>query len=102
MQISLKEIEEFLKEKTDDAKLLATQKRISGPMIQDYHKKLGEGKIPPPIKIENNLIIEGHHRYLAGMIFGKLPESIPWTAPFSVDKIFWKEIIVDEIDWRDP
>ena len=96
------EIEAFLKEKMNEAKLMATHKRISGPMIQDYYEKLVDGKIPPPIKVENDIVIEGHHRYTAGMLFGKLPDTIPWTAPLSVEKIFWKDIVVDESDWRHP
>ena len=103
MQISLQEIQEFLKEKMNGAKLIATQRKISAPMIQDYYNKLVDGKIPPPINVENDIIIDGQHRYIAGMIFGKLPDIVPWTAPLSgIEKVLWKDIIVDELDWRHP
>ncbi len=100
MQPTITEIEEFLKEQMNDADLIATQKKISGPRIQEYHKKLIGGEIPPPIKVENRLIVEGHHRYISGMMFGKLPEKIPWTAAHSTQKVMWKDMIVDTLNWE--
>jgi ParB-like chromosome segregation protein Spo0J len=46
---------------------------ISIPKIERFLRRLEAGEVPPPIKVDNGVIVEGHHRYVAGRLFGKEP-----------------------------
>ena len=84
-----------------NAELKPSQRRISLPMVLDYFKLLEHGSAAPHIKVsDNELIIEGHHRYIAGILFGKLPDHVPGTRAFSAIIYEWAEIDIDLNDWR--
>ncbi|WP_409455367.1 RHS repeat-associated core domain-containing protein [Proteus vulgaris] len=55
------------------------QGSVSLPMVQRYVDRLAKGDVAPPIKVDGNIIVEGNHRYVAGKVFGKLPETVPGT-----------------------
>ncbi|OKQ00006.1 hypothetical protein A3849_02105 [Paenibacillus sp. P46E] len=43
--------------------LQAQQGAVSLPAINRYTQRLSNGEIPPPIKVDNNIIVDGNHRY---------------------------------------
>ncbi|MEQ5209033.1 RHS repeat-associated core domain-containing protein, partial [Proteus sp. fly-1067] len=53
------------------------QGSVSLPAIQRYVDRLLKGDVAPPIKVDGNVIVEGNHRYVAGKIVGKIPETVP-------------------------
>ncbi|MFN8739609.1 MAG: hypothetical protein ACK5YR_06800, partial [Pirellula sp.] len=53
---------------------------ISIPKVERYLRRLEAGEVPPPIKVDNGVIVEGHHRYLAWRLFGKEPAIDPGTC----------------------
>ncbi|WP_272577528.1 RHS repeat-associated core domain-containing protein, partial [Providencia sp. PROV264] len=77
------------------------QGSVSLPAIQRYVDRLLKGDVAPPIKVDGNVIVEGNHRYVAGKIVGKIPETVPGTlSPSQAARIKpMSEIKVDTFDW---
>lgn len=89
-----------LKTLLKSAALKTRQPGVSVPMLQRYYDRLGEGDKPPAIKVADGVIVEGNHRYLAGLAFGKLPEIQEWTASSSAGPIVpWANVNFDPVDW---
>ncbi len=55
--------------------------------------------IIPPIKVDEQLIVDGHHRYLASKIAGTSIEYRRWTKADSVMGCNWSEIVIVTDDW---
>jgi len=72
---------------------------ISMPAIQRYVTRLENGEIPPPIKVDKGIIVDGNHRYVAGRVFGKEPEQVPWVGGRPNNAIDWSEIPISPVDW---
>jgi hypothetical protein len=77
------------------------QDKVSLPMIERYVRMLEKGMVAPPIKVSNGIIIEGNHRYIAGRLFGKLPEQVKGTISPSQSSLvkLITNMKVDRIDW---
>ena len=77
------------------------QGKVSLPAIERYVRMLEQGKVPPSIKVEGNVIIDGNHRYIAGRIFGTEPPiaegSMSLSQGTQVRPI--QNTIVDPVDW---
>lgn len=97
-KIRLKKIRRIV-DNMSSSDLYATQKKISGRRIQKNYELLRCGELPPDIKVYGNLIIDGHHRYVSGKIFGKLPNKVPWSASSATTKVDWKNVIVEDLFW---
>ncbi len=61
---------------------------------------LKDGKVPPAIKIEENAIVDGHHRYISGHIFGVKPPKIDWIRPEANEIRLWNSVFVDGQDYE--
>lgn len=68
--------EETILNSLKDSKMLTLQDAVSLPMIKRYVKMLSLNQKAPSIKVNNGIIIEGNHRYVAGKLYGKIPETI--------------------------
>jgi len=54
------------------------------------------------IKVENSLICDGHHRYIAS-ILAKFPlERIPGSTTAATTTVDWKSVTFEEEDWDTP
>jgi ParB-like chromosome segregation protein Spo0J len=60
------------------------------------------GLLFPPIKINNNRICDGHHRYLAAQLANYPIEPINWCMSSNVQTSQWNEIMLDTADWDSP
>jgi len=58
------------------------------------------GEIPPPIKVVDRVLCDGHHRYIAGLIYGEEPDTIPWALPTNYIVRKWQDIEVDLEMWH--
>ena len=85
------------------AELTSPQPGVSLPMIVRYVRMLEENGVPPPIKVDGSTIVEGNHRYVSGLIFGKEPSRVPGSLPDSqLPRVRpMSEMIIDPADW-DP
>lgn len=51
------------------------------------------------IKVENNLICDGHHRYIASMLANFPLERIPGNITSATAAVPWESVIFEEEDW---
>jgi hypothetical protein len=100
-KIPIQVSEDLIIKSLRDSDMLSLQEKVSLPMVQRYVKMLEDGLISPPIKVAENIIVEGNHRYIAGKIYGKLPDVVPATLPLSMKDMVRpiKEIKIDFKDW---
>jgi RHS repeat-associated protein len=98
-EINTKVTETVVREAMQDASLQTMQKSVSLPRIQDYVTKLEEGEIPPPIKVDIGIIVDGNHRYIAGRIFGVEPSQIPWAGGDPSRVSDWENVFIDPNRW---
>lgn len=103
----LKSLDELNEEKIweimKETKYKAHQKAVSLPCIKRYAEMGAKGKWPPPhITVHDDVIIEGHHRYIASRIIG-------WDNDLDIVDIGygkkeamireWSEVSIDPEDW---
>jgi len=51
------------------------------------------------IQCENDILVDGHHRYLCSILSKNEIGKRPYTAPRSAIKYEWKNLIIDQIDY---
>ncbi len=80
---------------------LARQPSVSGPKIDEIRAMMQKGTwdwAGREIKYNGNVIIDGHHRYIAARLAGIEPVMISSTEP--VAKTFsWGQLVVDPTRW---
>jgi RHS repeat-associated protein len=84
-----------------NAPLKTVQRGVSKPAIERYVDMLNQGKEPPPIKVDGDVIVDGNHRYIAGRVFGSDPPIQPGTLfPSRRGQIrSFEDIFIDPSDW---
>jgi hypothetical protein len=91
--------EDIIRESMKDAPLKTQQGAVNLPAIQRYVTRLGGGEIAPSIKVNNGIIVDGNHRYIAGRIFGQEPLQIPGAGGRINSIINWSKLKIDPFDW---
>ena len=56
--------------KMDDHTLISTHEQLSFPVVERIAKKMLIGLTFGSISVDENVIINGHHRYLASLLTG--------------------------------
>ena len=79
--------------------MLTLQRAVSSPVVQVYANRIEGGSIPPPIAVDKNVIVEGNHRYIAGLLCNTQVPMMPGTAPLSAVPTPISGIMVDTFDW---
>ena len=51
------------------------------------------------IKVENDVICDGHHRYIASLLANYKIEREPYISTAATDIIDWKSVVFVEEDW---
>lgn len=51
------------------------------------------------IKVENSLICDGHHRYIASILANFPLEIIPGNAASATTVVDWESVIFEDEDW---
>jgi hypothetical protein len=77
------------------------QGSVSIPVVERYVRLLEAGSSAPPITTAGETIIDGHHTYIAGRVFGVEPPQIPGTlSPSQAPRVrSILEINLDPTDW---
>lgn len=92
--------EAVIRKAMEDAPLVSRQaKGVSLPRVQAYVDKLLAGEVPPAIKVDGNLIVDGHHRYIAGRILGREIPMTPWTAGKAGPTVPWADLPINPERW---
>jgi hypothetical protein len=79
--------------------LKSTQKKLCFPIINRIYKKMKSGIKFSAIKVDENLIIDGHHRYIASIMAEFPLELIPSNKTSATTIIEWSQILLDGEDW---
>jgi hypothetical protein len=82
-----------------NAPLKTQQTGASLPAIQRYVNRLLTGEKAPPITVDDGIIVDGNHRYIAGRIVGKEPDSIVGAGGNPDWVIDWDNFKFDPADW---
>jgi hypothetical protein len=67
--------------------MMTLQPSVSASAIQGLVSAIESGATLPPILVDGNVIVDGNHRYIAGLLCGKPSAIQPWTAPMSPPRI---------------
>ena len=87
----------YLKEGENNLK--STHARLCFPLIKRIYKKMSIGIKFPSIKVDKDLIIDGHHRYVASLLSGTKLDTIPYSKTSATVVIDWDAVILDTDDW---
>jgi hypothetical protein len=87
---------------TNKIEFAATQTKLCVPVIDRLCQKMAHGIKFDDIKICDNLIIDGHHRYLSSLITKVDIGNILSHKTSATKSIEWKDIEFDENDWDTP
>lgn len=92
---------EFIKEfiETNEIPLVASQTKLCIPIIDRMCRKMSHGIKFDDIKICDNLVIDGHHRYLSSLIVDFNIGQIFRHKTTATKPVEWKIIEFDENDW---
>ena len=95
---------EFVKEfvTNNSIPLLATQSRLSIPIIDRLCRKMTYGIKFDDIKTDGGLIIDGHHRYLSAIIINFNIGQVPGNKTSATKAFEWTKVEFDENDWDTP
>ena len=97
---SVRTNERMIRNAMRDAPLLSQQAGgISLPRVQQYLDRLLAGELPPAIKVDGNMIVEGNHRYVAARIVGHRLAIQPWLGGRPANAIPWAELRIDQNFW---
>ena len=79
--------------------LFSTHTKLCVPIINRIFLKMLVGINFSGIKVENNLICDGHHRYLASLLANISIERIPTMITSATTAINWDLVIFEDADW---
>ncbi|MBC7382896.1 MAG: hypothetical protein H7296_07850 [Bacteroidia bacterium] len=99
-EITIEFILQFLK--TSKFAYSPTHKKLSYPVLLRIYNKLKGGERFRPIHIYNNIIVDGHHRYVCLNILNREIEILNWTLSSSSVITSWDKIEIENIDWDHP
>lgn len=79
--------------------LSSTHIKLYLPVINRIFIKMSAGIKFLGIKVENNLICDGHHRYIASILANFPLERIPGNITSATTPVQWESVIFEEEDW---
>jgi hypothetical protein len=77
----------------------STQTKLCLPIIDRIYRKMLVGIKFSAIKVDDNLICDGHHRYLASLLANITIEKVPTNSTSATTNIDWESVIFEEEDW---
>jgi hypothetical protein len=97
---SIEVTEQMIRDAMKDAPLHSQQKGgISLPRVQQFVDRLLRGEEPPAIKVDENMIVDGNHRYIAARVLGIKPPIQPWAGGRPDNAVQWENLPVDLKFW---
>jgi hypothetical protein len=99
-KITTKYIKEFIE--INEIPFAATQSKLCIPIINRLCQKMSYGIKFDAIKMCDNLIIDGHHRYLSSLIVGFNIGQVLSQKTSGTKSVEWNSVGFDENDWDTP
>ncbi|WP_411343872.1 RHS repeat-associated core domain-containing protein [Paenibacillus sp. WLX1005] len=91
--------EQHIKDAMRGATLQTQQKAVSLPAINRYVNRLADGEVPPPVKVDGTIIIDGNHRYISSRVAGIEIPTTPYPGGKKENIINWEDLKIDSFDW---
>ncbi len=85
--------------KAHQIELFPTQAKLCIPIIDRLYKKMSAGINFSGIKVNNGLICDGHHRYIAALLANFKLEQIPSSITSATILGKWDSVIFENEDW---
>lgn len=85
-----------------EIELSSTHTKLSLPIINRIYRKMLANLKIPAIKVQDNQICDGHHRYVASLLANYQLERISWVSSSASIIIDWETVSFDEHDWDTP
>ena len=101
----LKKLERVTKEiivefiHNNEIELGSTHAKLCLPVINRIFKKMSAGIKFSGIKVESNLICDGHHRYIASILANFPLERIPGSITSATTAVSWESVTFEDEDW---
>jgi hypothetical protein len=99
-KITAKYIKEFIE--SNEIPFVATQSKLCIPIINRLCQKMTYGIKFDDIKTCDNLIIDGHHRYLSSLIVNFDIGRVLSQKTSGTKLVEWRMVELDENDWDTP
>ena len=97
-EINFEQVKLFIE--TKPLKFNPSQSKISYPIIVRIHKRLQEGHVFSKIKVHNNTIHDGHHRFISlSLLNMEIHYDIAGENTTKQAKIIWKNVELDSADY---
>ena len=90
-------IEKFIQK--NEIRLASTHTKLCIPVIDRIYKKMSGGIKFAGIKIDDNLICDGHHRYIASLLANFQIETLQGKRTSATSVINWQSVDFVEDDW---
>jgi len=82
---------------------IPNQNKVSLPIIYSIYKNMKQDLLFKPICVSDNLIVEGHHRYISAILADYQIEVIKnYPKPGIVKDLIWKDLEFVDEDWDTP
>lgn len=94
--LTLEIVLKFLQEQ--EIELKSTHDKLCFPIINRIYKKMTIGIKFPSIKVDGDLIIDGHHRYLASLLADHTLDFTPSLKTSATIIYSWNKVILDVND----
>ena len=85
--------------KNGELEMISTHKALSLPIIERICKKMMLNLKFDSIQVDKNVIINGHHRYLASKLANFNLDQVPGLRSSAKELIDWQDVILVEDDW---
>ncbi len=95
--ITYEEVKRFLIETEFDC--TPSQNEISFPIIQRIHRRLQQGNSFSAIKVKENVILDGHHRYISHKLLTIESETTLGGSNSESIEYVWSEINLTSVDY---
>lgn len=96
-KLTIKEVQYFIQ--NNEIPFASTHPKLCVPIINRIYQKMCFNIKFDAIKLCDNLIIDGHHRYLSSLISGFKIDIIPSYKTAATRTYQWKDVVFEENDW---
>lgn len=79
--------------------LVSTHEKLCFPIIERIAKKMAIDLVFSNISVDGNLIVNGHHRYLASLLVGYKLDQAPCPKTLAKEPVDWKLVELVDEDW---
>lgn len=82
--------------------LCPTHSKLCTPIINRIYKKMSAGIKFSSIRVYDDLICDGHHRYIASILANYSIEIIPGNITKATTAVNWESVSFEFEDWDTP